>query len=237
MKKLKIILLLFLFFQFISAQERTVFGVVKDTSGLPLMGVNVIVKGTQRGTQTDFDGKYSIKATLNENLVFSFVGMQTNNIPVTKNEINITLQDYDDSNDCIGRETPYYNSKPAKKYVAIYIKGYERKYKKELRIAKRAEKASKRDLKNKDNPKYNFKKQKQSGYFTIYQKDYCDYKKDQIFGDKYHITYSIPRTYSTEYAIAYNKLVFKYLDKKFKKEWQSEIRKDVYGLSHYLKSK
>ena len=130
MKKLNIILLLFLFFQFISAQERTVFGVVKDTSGLPLMGVNVIVKGTQRGTQTDFDGKYSIKATLNEILVFSFVGMQTNNIPVNKNEINITLQDYDDSNDCIGRETPYYNAKPQKKYVAIYIKGYERKYKK-----------------------------------------------------------------------------------------------------------
>src|SRR5690606_1689610 len=38
---------------------------------------NVIVKGTTRGVQTDFDGKFTIKASANETLVFSFVGMKT----------------------------------------------------------------------------------------------------------------------------------------------------------------
>lgn len=38
-------------------------------------GVSVLVKGTKTGTQTDFDGKYSIKATSSQTLVFSYIGM------------------------------------------------------------------------------------------------------------------------------------------------------------------
>ncbi len=60
--------------QFSFAQEKTVTGVVSDETG-PLPGANVIVKGTNRGTQTDVDGKYSIKAKTGEVLVFSFIGM------------------------------------------------------------------------------------------------------------------------------------------------------------------
>lgn len=60
------------------AQEKTVTGAVTSaTDGLPLPGVSVIVKGTTRGVQTDFDGNYSIKASTGETLVFSFVGMKT----------------------------------------------------------------------------------------------------------------------------------------------------------------
>lgn len=60
------------------AQEKTVTGTVTSaTDGLPLPGVSVIVKGTSRGVQTDFDGNYSIKASTGETLVFSFVGMKT----------------------------------------------------------------------------------------------------------------------------------------------------------------
>lgn len=57
------------------AQEKTVTGSVSDASG-PLPGVTVIVKGTNTGTQTDFDGNYSIKATTGAVLQFSFIGMK-----------------------------------------------------------------------------------------------------------------------------------------------------------------
>ena len=61
--------------QFAFAQEKMVTGVVSDATG-PIPGANVVVKGTNRSTQTDFDGKYSIKASAGEVLVFSFVGMK-----------------------------------------------------------------------------------------------------------------------------------------------------------------
>jgi TonB-linked SusC/RagA family outer membrane protein len=64
------------------AQEKTVSGTVTDDQGLPLPGVNVIVKGTQTGTQTDFDGIYTIDVAEGESLVISYVGF-------TKQEIEI----------------------------------------------------------------------------------------------------------------------------------------------------
>ena len=50
--------------QFSFAQEKSITGTVTSaTDGLPLPGVNVIVKGTSRGAQTDFDGVFAIKAS------------------------------------------------------------------------------------------------------------------------------------------------------------------------------
>ncbi|WP_075342588.1 SusC/RagA family TonB-linked outer membrane protein [Tenacibaculum agarivorans] len=69
-------LLLALVVHFSFAQERIISGTVSDESG-PLPGVNVLKKGTSSGTETDFDGKYSIKAKNGDILVFSFVGMKT----------------------------------------------------------------------------------------------------------------------------------------------------------------
>ena len=63
--------------QFSFAQEKTITGTVSDSDGFPLPGVNIIVKGTTNGTQTDFDGNYSISAETGSVLVFSFVGYQT----------------------------------------------------------------------------------------------------------------------------------------------------------------
>jgi hypothetical protein len=54
----------------------TISGTVTDESGLPLPGVNIIVKGTTRGTQTDFDGNYSISVLKDEILEFSYVGYE-----------------------------------------------------------------------------------------------------------------------------------------------------------------
>lgn len=72
---------------------KTVTGVVSDADGNPMPGVTVIVKGTSMGAVTDIDGKYSIKVE-NENdiLVFSFIGMATQEISVSgKSQIVVTL--------------------------------------------------------------------------------------------------------------------------------------------------
>jgi len=69
-------LLLAFVVQFTFAQEKTITGTVSDETGA-LPGVSVVIKGTSTGTETDFDGKYSINANTGDVLVFSFVGMTT----------------------------------------------------------------------------------------------------------------------------------------------------------------
>lgn len=56
------------------AQEKTLSGVVTE-DGMPLPGVTVVIQGTQLGTQTDLDGKYTVKAKPGDVLVYSFIGM------------------------------------------------------------------------------------------------------------------------------------------------------------------
>ncbi len=73
-------------------QQKSISGTVSDDSGLPLAGVNILVKGTSSGTQTDFDGKYSINAKTGDVLSFSYVGLQAKEITVAaSNTINVTM--------------------------------------------------------------------------------------------------------------------------------------------------
>ncbi|WP_027064833.1 SusC/RagA family TonB-linked outer membrane protein [Maribacter sp. Hel_I_7] len=58
------------------AQQKTVSGTVTDQGGLPLPGVNIVVEGTTTGTQTDFDGNYSIMAAQGETLLFTYIGQK-----------------------------------------------------------------------------------------------------------------------------------------------------------------
>ncbi len=75
------------------AQEMTITGTVVDEQGLPLPGVNVIVDGTSRGVQTDFDGNYSIDASRGEIMVFSYVGFVSREILLETDEsIDIVLE-------------------------------------------------------------------------------------------------------------------------------------------------
>lgn len=84
-------LLLAFSFTFSFAQEKTITGTVSDQLG-PIPGANVIVKGTQKGVQTDIDGNYSISANVGEVLEFSFLGYGTQTKPVGEsNVINVTL--------------------------------------------------------------------------------------------------------------------------------------------------
>lgn len=86
-----LVLLLVLFAQLTFAQERAVSGTVTDDAGMPLPGVSVLVKGTKTGTQTDFDGKYSIKATTSQVLVFSYIGMKSQEITASSSQVNTKL--------------------------------------------------------------------------------------------------------------------------------------------------
>ena len=84
-------LLLAFLVQVTFAQEKTISGTVSDESG-PLPGVSIIIKGTTKGTETDFDGKYSIQANTGDILVFSFVGMTTQQHAVgASNTINVVM--------------------------------------------------------------------------------------------------------------------------------------------------
>jgi TonB-linked SusC/RagA family outer membrane protein len=86
-------LLLAFMVQISFAQEKTVTGKVSDASG-PLPGVTVVVKGTDTGTQTDFDGNYSIKTATGDVLQFSYIGMQSVSKTVgSSNIVNITMSE------------------------------------------------------------------------------------------------------------------------------------------------
>ena len=93
--KLHVFFSLFLAFlvQFAVAQEVTVSGTVTDQDNIPLPGANVLVKGSKNGSQTDFDGNYSINASTGDILVFSYVGQTTVERKVgASNIINVALQ-------------------------------------------------------------------------------------------------------------------------------------------------
>ncbi|PZD77538.1 TonB-dependent receptor [Mesonia sp. K7] len=88
------ILTLFLAFmvQLTFAQQKTVSGTVTDDQGMPLPGVNIVIKGTTVGTQTDFDGNYSLMAASGDVLVFSYVGFATQEITVgVQNSYSISM--------------------------------------------------------------------------------------------------------------------------------------------------
>ncbi|MHA7830254.1 MAG: SusC/RagA family TonB-linked outer membrane protein [Flagellimonas sp.] len=95
--KYKLLLLALLFLgnlQFALAQEKTVTGTISDASG-PLPGASIIVKGTSNGTQTDFDGNFTLSNVPNSaTLVISYIGYKTVEENVgARNTINVSLEE------------------------------------------------------------------------------------------------------------------------------------------------
>ncbi len=87
-----VIISFFLAFNLTFAQ-RTVSGSVSDESGVPLPGVNVVIKGAEAGTTSDFDGNYSINVNDNDVIIFSFVGFMEQEIVVSNAEsFDISLE-------------------------------------------------------------------------------------------------------------------------------------------------
>jgi TonB-linked SusC/RagA family outer membrane protein len=84
-------LLLAVVVQVTFAQEKTISGTVSDKSGV-LPGVSVVIEGSNKGVETDFDGKYSIEANSGAVFVFRYLGYETAKITVAaSNIINVTL--------------------------------------------------------------------------------------------------------------------------------------------------
>lgn len=76
-----------------SAQEKTVRGTITDENGSALPGVNVVVVGTTNGTQTDFDGNYTIVAQIGQTIAFSYIGYLESRITVgAQNTVNIQME-------------------------------------------------------------------------------------------------------------------------------------------------
>ncbi len=73
--------------------QTAITGKVTDPQDEPLIGATVIVKGTQTGVSTDFDGNYSIKAAQGQTLVVSYVGYKTKEVPVKGSTVNVVLND------------------------------------------------------------------------------------------------------------------------------------------------
>ncbi|HKJ43708.1 MAG TPA: TonB-dependent receptor [Sunxiuqinia sp.] len=75
-------------------QNQTISGTVTDSNGEPMPGVTVVVKGTTRGTITDVSGNYTIDASGSDILVFSFIGMASQEIPVgEQSTINVQMKE------------------------------------------------------------------------------------------------------------------------------------------------
>ena len=74
------------------AQEYQLSGTVTDETNSPVPGANIIVDGTTRGTQSDFDGNFQINVSNGETLVVSYLGYVTQSVAITgQSEVNVQL--------------------------------------------------------------------------------------------------------------------------------------------------
>ncbi|MEQ3498994.1 TonB-dependent receptor [Tenacibaculum sp. SSH1-16] len=96
MKGLLTTILLFLVMVNTVAQERNISGTVLDNNNEPLVGVNIIVKGTKNGVQTDIDGNFTLSNTKGETtLIVSYVGFKTKNISTNSGTKNLVITLYE----------------------------------------------------------------------------------------------------------------------------------------------
>jgi len=75
------------------AQTVEVSGKISDTSNEPLIGASILVKGTTKGTTTDFDGSYKIQTEIGKELEVSYIGFKTQVVKVTGKEMNVVLSE------------------------------------------------------------------------------------------------------------------------------------------------
>lgn len=89
----KLVLIFMLVVNLINAQNKTITGTVLDETANPLPGASIVIKGTSKGTSTDFDGNYTLQVQREDILIISYIGYVPQEIPVgSQNIINVTLQ-------------------------------------------------------------------------------------------------------------------------------------------------
>ncbi len=93
--KIKLLLNLLLLLTATTGWAQTIVsGQVTDEKGEPLPGVSIVIKGTSKGTITDFDGQYKLEVTDDSSvLIFSFVGYVSNELNITGDILNVTLSE------------------------------------------------------------------------------------------------------------------------------------------------
>ena len=89
--KFKLLTIIFLTSFLTSFAQTTIEGVVNDGKGLPLIGANVIIKGTKNGVLTDFDGVFKIQAKIGDVLLISSLGFDKKEFKIKGNSIKIVL--------------------------------------------------------------------------------------------------------------------------------------------------
>lgn len=93
LKKLGSLLLITIISTTIYAQKLILKGTVTDQSGVPMIGVNLVVKGTTNGTVTNFEGQYTLTTNAKDTLLISYIGYKNQIIPINKRTtIDITLE-------------------------------------------------------------------------------------------------------------------------------------------------
>ncbi|WP_111309837.1 SusC/RagA family TonB-linked outer membrane protein [Confluentibacter sediminis] len=92
-----------------SVQQSEVHGIITDAQSLPLAGVAISVKGTQKGTVSDFNGYYKLLVDKNDVLVFSFMGFKTQEVSIqSRTELNVQLETDITSLDAVEINAGYY---------------------------------------------------------------------------------------------------------------------------------
>ena len=89
--KFKLLTIIFLTSFLTSFSQNTIEGVVNDDKGLPLIGANVVVKGTKTGVLTDFEGGFKINAKFGDVLIVSSLGFDKKEVKIQGNFIKIVL--------------------------------------------------------------------------------------------------------------------------------------------------
>ncbi|NKI25986.1 SusC/RagA family TonB-linked outer membrane protein [Arenibacter sp. 6A1] len=75
-------------------QDKTISGNVTDGNGIPLPGVNIIVQGTTNGTQSDFDGNYTIQGQVGQTLLFTYLGQKSVSVVIgASSTINVSMEE------------------------------------------------------------------------------------------------------------------------------------------------
>ena len=74
----------------VQQKKNTVSGVVLDPTGMPVIGANIMVKGTTNGTITDIEGKFSLEVDQNAILVISYIGFANQEIKIG-NQTNLSI--------------------------------------------------------------------------------------------------------------------------------------------------
>lgn len=93
MKKSLLISLLFFLVQLTFAQTKTISGTITNNAdGIPIPGATVLIKGTTKSSVTDMDGQYLINASVNDVLVFSYMGFTTKEVKIAQQQtVNVAL--------------------------------------------------------------------------------------------------------------------------------------------------